>query len=65
MRSCRNWETGLLEVQVTSRQCGFDSRRAYGGKMSRKFYRGIRCRTCLRLFMDWIDHRKHVRRKKH
>jgi hypothetical protein len=37
--------------------------------MSKKFYRGIRCRQtwpdgmiCCRLFMDWGDYRKHLRR---
>jgi uncharacterized C2H2 Zn-finger protein len=33
--------------------------------MSRKFYRGIRCRTCLALFMDWKDHLRHLRKRMH
>jgi len=37
--------------------------------MSRNFYRGIRCdwqfrsgRYCNRLFMDWADYKRHLRR---
>jgi hypothetical protein len=32
--------------------------------MSWRFYRGIRCRVCNGLFMDWRDHRRHIKRHK-
>jgi hypothetical protein len=30
--------------------------------MSKGFYRGIRCRECGALFLDWRDHWRHLRR---